>query len=406
MRAYIIDDDPIMLQLLTHLLTEVGHQVTSSQSSGDALGEVLACRPDFILVDIMMPELDGLAFCRRVREHADLAATKVIFVTAKSYEFDRRQAAAAGADGYITKPLGADFPRQLAALLVPSVELRYWGVHGTLPVPGEPYLRYGGNTSCVTMSFSPDRLFIFDAGSGIKSLGSHLMEQKRRISAHIFISHPHWDHINAFPYFVPLFMQGNEFEVLGAAHGEISLQKMMSDQMDGIYFPVTMREFGARVSFREIGEQTLQIDGVTVRSMLLSHPGQCLGYRVEVGSRVLCYVTDNELFPPDLPQHNAHYRQQLIAFVKDADVLITDTTYTDEAYRGKIGWGHSAIGEVVRLSHDAGVKQLHLFHHDPDQTDDDIDRKLETAQRLLAALGSATKCVAPAEGDVMSIPLH
>jgi phosphoribosyl 1,2-cyclic phosphodiesterase len=406
MRAYVIDDDPIILQLLTHLLTEAGHEVTSSQSSTKALDEVLAQRPDFILVDIMMPELDGLEFCRRVREHASLAATKVIIVTAKSYDFDRRQASAAGADGYITKPLGADFPRQLAALLMPGIELRYWGVHGTLPVPGKDNLRYGGNTSCVTMSFSQDRLFIFDAGSGIKALGSHLMGQKKRISAHIFISHPHWDHINAFPYFVPLFVQGNEFEILGAAHGAISLQKMISDQMDSIYFPVTMREFGARVSFREIGAQQSEVDGIAVRSMLLSHPGQCLGYRVETGGRVLCYVTDNELFPPDLPQHSAHYRQQLVAFVQDADVLITDTTYTDEAYRSKIGWGHSAIGEVVRLSHDAGVKQLHLFHHDPDQSDDDIDRKLEASTRLLAALGSATTCIAPAEGDVITIPLH
>ena len=201
-------------------------------------------------------------------------------------------------------------------------------------------------------------------------------------------------------------MQGNEFEVIGAAHGDISLEKMIGDQMDSIYFPVTMREFGARVAFREIGEQSLEVGGVTVRSMLLAHPGRCLGYRVEIGARALCYVTDNELYPSDLPQHNAHYRAQLAAFVKDADVLITDTTYSDEAYRGKIGWGHSALGEVVRLSHDAGVKELHLFHHDPDQTDDDIDLKLAAAQKLLAELGSMTTCVAPAEGDIVAIPLQ
>jgi phosphoribosyl 1,2-cyclic phosphodiesterase/ActR/RegA family two-component response regulator len=406
MRAYVIDDDPIILRLLTHLLKEAGHEVSSAQSSREALRDVLARQPDFILVDIMMPELDGLEFCRRVRAHGELAATKVIFVTAKSYDFDRRQGIAAGADGYITKPLGPDFSSQLAALLAPSVELRYWGVHGTLPVPGRENLRYGGNTSCVTMSFSQDRLFIFDAGSGIRALGSHLMEQKKRISAHIFISHPHWDHINAFPYFGPLFMQGNEFEIIGAAHGDISLRRMISDQMDSIYFPVTTREFGAHVSFREIGEQQLEVAGISVNSMLLCHPGQCLGYRVETGGRVLCYVTDNELFPSDLPQHNAHYRQQLLTFVEGADVLITDTTYMDEAYRGKVGWGHSAVGEVARLGHDAGVKELHLFHHDPDQTDDDIDRKLEAAGRLLSGWGSATKCVAPAEGDIVTIPLR
>ena len=406
MRGYIIDDDPIILRLLSHLVTEAGHVVTATELSEGALDEVLATRPDFVLVDIMMPGLDGLGFCRQMREHADLAATKVIVVSAKSYDFDRRQAASVGADGYITKPLGADFSRQLAELLVPNVELRYWGVRGTLPVPGRQTLRYGGNTSCVSMSFGQDGLFVFDAGSGIKSLGSHLMGQKKRLSGHIFISHPHWDHINAFPYFVPLFVQGNEFEVIGAAHGDISLQEMIGDQMDSIYFPVTMREFGARVTFREIGEQSLDVDGVTVSTMLLAHPGRCLGYRVELGERSLCYVTDNELYPADMPQHNAHYRERLAAFVKDADVLITDTTYMDEAYRGKAGWGHSGIGEVVRLSHEAGVKELHLFHHDPDQTDDDIDLKRDAAERMLASLGSTTRCVAPAEGDVIAIPVQ
>ncbi len=406
MRGYIIDDDPIILQLLSQLVADAGHEVTATETSESALDEVLASRPDFVLVDIMMPGLDGLGFCRQVREHAELAATKVIIVSAKSYDFDRRQAASVGADGYITKPVGPDFLNQLAALLEPQIELRYWGVRGTLPVPGKQTVRYGGNTSCVSMSFGQDRLFIFDAGSGIRPLGSHLMGLKKRVSARIFISHPHWDHINAFPYFVPLFVPGNEFEVIGAAHGDISLQKMIGDQMDGIYFPVTMREFGARVSFREIGEQSLEVDGVTVRSMLLAHPGRCLGYRVEIGSRALCYVTDNELYPADLPQHNAHYRAQLAAFVKDADVLVTDTTYMDDAYRDKVGWGHSGLGEVVRLSHDAGVKELHLFHHDPDQTDEDIDIKREAAEAMLAALGSTTKCVAPAEGDIVTIALQ
>jgi phosphoribosyl 1,2-cyclic phosphodiesterase len=406
MRACVIDDDPIMLQLLNRLLTDGGHHVTSFQSSRQAVEAVPALCPDFILVDIMMPELDGLEFCRRIRLRQDLAKTKVIVVTAKSYEFDRREAAAVGADGYLTKPLAPNFLAQLNALLSPSVELRFWGVRGTLPVPGRRALRYGGNTSCVSMSFNQDSLFIFDAGSGIKELGSHLMSQKKRISGRIFISHPHWDHINALPYFVPLYVPGNEFEILGAAHGDISMRRMIGDQMGGIYFPVTMREFGASVTFRDIGEQELEIDGVAIKTMLLAHPGRCLGYRVRTGGRTICYVTDNELFPAGLPQHDAHYRGQLAEFVGGADVLISDATYLDEAYGPKAGWGHSAVGELVRLSHEAGVKQLHLFHHDPDQTDDDIDRKLDEAGRLLVSLGSQTTCVVPAEGDVISLRLQ
>jgi phosphoribosyl 1,2-cyclic phosphodiesterase len=176
--------------------------------------------------------------------------------------------------------------------------------------------------------------------------------------------------------------------------------------MDGIYFPVTMREFGARVSFRDIGEQDLEIDGVEIRTMLLAHPGRCLGYRLRAGGRTICYVTDNELFPADLPQHDAHYRGRLADFVSGADILISDATYLDEAYGTKVGWGHSAVGEIVRLGHEAGVKQLHLFHHDPDQTDDDIDRKKEQAGRILQALGSQTTCIIPAEGALISLRLQ
>ena len=104
--------------------------------------------------------------------------------------------------------------------------MTFWGVRGTLSKTGEGSLRYGGNTSCVTLEFSNQQLFIFDAGSGIKDLGAHLVAQKRkRINAKLFISHPHWDHINAIPFFAPLYMQGNEFEILGAKQGDITMRE-------------------------------------------------------------------------------------------------------------------------------------------------------------------------------------
>ena len=60
-------------------------------------------------------------------------------------------------------------------------------------------------------------------------------------------------------------------------------------------------------------------------------------------------------------------------------------------------WGHSSVSQVVKLAHEAKVKMLHLIHHDPDQNDDDIDGKLESAQAMLTELNSKTKCVAPQE---------
>ena len=119
--------------------------------------------------------------------------------------------------------------------------------------------------------------------------------------------------------------------------------------------------------------------GVSVKTMLLSHPGNCLGYRIEYHGRSICYVIDNELYLPESPFYNRAYVEKLADFVRDADILITDTTYTDQEYESKVGWGHSCVSQVIDLADRANVKALHLFHHDPDQYDDDIDDKLEVA---------------------------
>jgi phosphoribosyl 1,2-cyclic phosphodiesterase len=137
--------------------------------------------------------------------------------------------------------------------------------------------------------------------------------------------------------------------------------------------------------------------------MLLSHPGTCLGYRLHYRDRTICYITDNELFLPSLPQYDPHYFDRLVAFVRRADALVTDATYLDAEYPSKVGWGHSSISQVVDLAHNAEVKTLHLFHHDPDQDDADIDRKLTAARDLLESRGSATQCHAPAEGAAFAI---
>ena len=137
--------------------------------------------------------------------------------------------------------------------------------------------------------------------------------------------------------------------------------------------------------------------------MLLSHLGYCLGYRVEYKGRSICYVTDNELFLESDPSYNRAFVRNLTRFVEGTDALIIDTTYSDEEYQRKVGWGHSSVGQVAELAHDAKVKTLYLFHHDPDQSDDDIDAKLKTAVGLLGRNNSSTRCLAPAEGQRVKI---
>ena len=282
--------------------------------------------------------------------------------------------------------------------------MRFWGVRGTLPVSGKKYLKYGGNTSCVALEFPREQFFIFDGGSGIKNLGDLIVAQQRKgLNAKIFISHPHWDHINSFPFFSPLYKQGNEFEVLGANQGDITMREMVSAQMEGVYFPITFSQFASRVYFHDLEEEKLIVDDIQVKTKLLSHPGKCLGYRIEYNGRSICYITDNEMFVETSEFYNPHYEKKLADFIRGTDALITDCTYTDEEYMTKEGWGHSCISKVVNLADMAEVKTLYLFHHDPDQDDDAIDRKLDIACSMLKKRKSKTKCLAPKEGDAFKI---
>ena len=401
MKFFIVDDDPDVLALASRLLTEAGHEVVVRGSSADALREILETPPDCVITDVMMPGMDGFELTRALRAKAEMAATKIVILSAKSYDFDRRRAKEMGADGYITKPIHIEtFLQSIYACVSERIALHYWGVHGTLPAPGAAYTRYGGNTPCVSVAISGEPLYIFDCGSGIKQLSDRIMrEAGERFSGRIFISHTHWDHINTVPFFAPLYVRGNQIEIFGPYQGDLTIGNAISAQMESVYFPVTIREFGARLVFRDLREEKLKFGPVTIDTMLLRHPGYCLGYKLTCRGRVVCYITDNELYLPTNPRHDARYVQRLAQFVRGADVLITDTTYRDHEYPSKVDWGHSCVSQVADLAARAEVKRLHLFHHDPDQTDADIDLKLEETRKELARLGSKVVCEAPAEGS-------
>jgi phosphoribosyl 1,2-cyclic phosphodiesterase len=282
--------------------------------------------------------------------------------------------------------------------------VEFFGVRGTLPVPGAKSVRYGGNTNCVTLRIADKYFLIFDAGTGIKELSNALIRDKKLpVSAKIFITHPHYDHINGMPFFVPMYMQGNHFDIYGTNHGHLSIETLLSNQMDSVYFPVTMNEFEADLRFHNINEEAFQIDDLQVKTILLNHPGRCLGFRIDYQQKSFCYITDNELYLEDSPHYAQAEVDRLVEFIKDADLVVMDATYNDEDYPKKVGWGHSCVSRTVDVADKAGVKTLCLYHHDLDQTDNDIDYKLKQAQEMLKARGSITVCIAPREGDAHRI---
>ena len=408
LKILVVDDSSMAIKMTVQLLKEAGHEVEGMNRPGEIIEYLRKFQPDLVVCDIMMPEVNGFEVCRRIRADEEFGELRIIMASAKAYEADRNKAKRLGANGYIVKPFTMEkFTAVMESL--ETMKLSAWGVRGTLPMPQDGYIRYGGNTSCYSLQFSPERHLIFDAGTGIKNFANALMKAgNTRITADLLITHPHWDHINAFPFFTPLFIPGNAVRVHGCAQDEIGFDQLIQAQMDGVYFPITVREFGAHVTFHEIGEQEMNFDGINVRSVLLKHPGHCLGYRVDYHGRSFCYITDNELYPADSEFADEEFVHSLADFCRGANVLVHDCTYFDEEYASRIHWGHSSLSEVCRLAHLAEVDRLWIHHHDPDQDDEAIGRKLEFCTSALNEYGSKTEAVLPTEGmsEVVLVPVR
>lgn len=405
LKFVVIDDSKTVLMTYTLLLQQAGHEVVAFNSCDQALPEILKMQPDCIICDLMLPGMDGLELFQQIRD-SKIRQPVFIVISGKQFEYDRRRALEAGVNAYMTKPVNQDtFVHDIMSHLGGQMVVKFWGVRGTLPVSGYRSLKYGGNTNCVMLTIASQHNFIFDAGSGIKELSNHLLkENKFPFKAKIFISHPHYDHINGIPFFVPLYMKGNEFEFLGSDQSSITLEQYLSKQMDSVYFPVTMNEFSSTVKFHSLTEESFDIDGIHVDTLLLNHPGRCLGFRVIYKEKIFCYITDNEIYPrTDTQRYNQEEVDRLVEFIRDSDMVIIDATYTDKEYPRKVGWGHSPLSSVIDVADMAKVKLLCLFHHDPDQSDDDIDKKLQTAREMLRERNSSTQCIVPHEGDQIII---
>ncbi|NJN31182.1 MAG: MBL fold metallo-hydrolase [Synechococcales cyanobacterium RM1_1_8] len=264
--------------------------------------------------------------------------------------------------------------------------VKFWGVRGSIPSPGGETIRYGGNTPCVEMQVCGERL-IFDAGTGIRCLGKQMMAEGP-ISARLFLSHYHWDHVQGFPFFEPAFTPENQFEIYGAiALDGSTVEQRLGLQMLHPNFPVSLQIMASNLTFRDLvpgdrlslgnSRYDSSNNRVLIETALLNHPGGAVGYRVSAQGRSVVYATDTEHYPNRVDPNLLHLARQ-------ADVLIYDSTYTDDEYHSrrcsKVGWGHSTWQEAVKLAQAAGVKQLVIFHHDPAHNDDFLDNVAAAVQ--------------------------
>jgi len=207
-------------------------------------------------------------------------------------------------------------------------------------------------------------------------LGKSLMKEfaGRPISANILITHFHWDHIQGLPFFAPLYNEANQFHIYSFRPHDAPLEETLGGQMTHPYFPVDMNAMRAKRSYTEVATEVFQLDDFRIQPARINHPQGCLSFRIENNGKSIVLATDNE--PGDPPSDRA-----LREICRGADILIYDSQYERPQLKGeKKGWGHSTWDEGVNVCLESGIKQLILFHHDPDSDDRTIDALQERAQ--------------------------
>lgn len=426
-RILVADDVPGTVEFLSEILTRHGYEVATAEDGEECLRLVKAFAPDLVLLDIMMPKVHGIDVLKIVRGDRSLKDVGFIVCSARSFSVDLKSARDLGAFDFLMKPFeiqtvmekveaffaghsprGA-MPTPAASAASPPAAApepepycpnletargywRMWGTRGSIPVSGPRFARHGGNTSCLEIRAGED-LCIIDAGSGIRDLGLQLVKEGPR-KIPLLIGHTHWDHIQGFPFFVPAYVPGFEFEIYGASGFGKSLAQLFSGQLDRDYFPVEMNDMAAQLAFRTLSENPVQVGKIAVYWELMNHPGATVGFRIEVEGQRIGYITDNEFLKGYLgsplglrgDSEIVVPYQRIIQFVSDVDVLILEAQYTNEEYSKKIGWGHSMLSNACLLTKLARARRLVVTHHDPMHDDEFLQTKLNLTRQILREL--------------------
>jgi phosphoribosyl 1,2-cyclic phosphodiesterase len=274
-----------------------------------------------------------------------------------------------------------------------------WGCRGSVPTPGRGTVEYGGNTSCVEVSLDDGGLLVLDAGTGIRALGGELLERGlHRIQ--LLLTHLHLDHLEGLRFFAPLWDERVTLDIWGPPSPVLSLQERIRRSFSPPLFPIDLRELPSQVTFRDVPRLPWELEGASIAADLVLHPGPTVGYRIEAADSSFAYLPDHEPALAGIADRSTDWISGG-SIAGDADLLLHDAQYSEDEYEGRIGWGHSSVEAAVEFTRAVAARQLVLFHHEPDHTDDSL-RRLEDHAQSLADGGEQAPTLAR-EGMVLEL---
>lgn len=284
------------------------------------------------------------------------------------------------------------------------MKLTLYGVRGSIASPYTSTIKYGGNTSCLLLESEQGDIVVFDAGTGIRKLGNLLSSDdylEKDIS--ILFSHFHWDHIQGFPFFKPAYQKGRKIRLISDVYD--ATRHPVLEQFSQPYFPMAVGELRSIISHSSINKnETLTIGDMTITARPLNHKGGGLAYRIDTPQGSIAYVTDNELFPPQNQTIATSY-QEWVSFLQGVNLLIHDAMYLDDELEKIHGWGHSLISQALQLAYDTKVTAIALFHHDPNRTDEQLDKIKQDSIEWMKQQKPSLKCqvFVAKEGDCYQV---
>lgn len=287
------------------------------------------------------------------------------------------------------------------------MEITFWGVRGSYPVPGPNTIRYGGQTSCVETRSSSNHCLIIDAGTGLRELGRKLAREQIAGGAshyHIFLSHVHWDHIQGLPFFEPAYIKGTTISMYALRAAAEELQQVIGGITRHEFFYMPLESVPADFEFHEVRPACpVKVHDFEIRPLALNHPFGAVGYRIHADNTSWAYVSDTAPFCDVL--HKQHFlpgkpeltdedrtrlqelKSELVEALRGTDTVVYDTHFLPEEYQRFPHWGHSTPDHALEICTGIGVRRLVLYHHAPSHGDDLMDRIARTYRERGKELG-------------------